>query len=31
MTMTLNDLLDRKKVILADGAWGTDMAKKGLK
>jgi len=29
--MTLNELLDGKKVIIADGAWGTEMAKKGLK
>ena len=29
--MTLNELLGRKKVIIADGAWGTEMAKKGLK
>jgi len=29
--MALNELLERKKVIVADGAWGTEMANKGRK
>ena len=28
--MTLYDLLEKKKILLADGAWGTEFAKKGL-
>lgn len=28
--MTLYELLNKKKVLLADGAWGTEFAKKGL-